>query len=112
MKNGKIFIPGGFEIYLNDELHCEDGPAKSTSDKFVGGNEIITEYYLNGLKHREDGPALLHKKGKKILVAEFWVNGKFISKVDLSQEVKKFNLHSKLENSLNTKKPKEKKNKI
>ena len=35
MKNGKFNIIGGWAIYKDDGLHCEDGPAKFTSEKSV-----------------------------------------------------------------------------
>ena len=46
--------------FLNDKLHCEDGPAI----EYAGGTK---EWYLNGKRHRTDGPAFECYNGTK-----FW----------------------------------------
>ena len=46
--------------YLDDKLHCEDGPAIEWAD----GDK---EWYLNGKLHREDGPAIEYANGTR-----FW----------------------------------------
>ena len=57
MKNGLIVDRRGSKRqYLNDNLHCEDGPA----EELANGDKL---WYLNGKRHREDGPA------------EEWANG-------------------------------------
>lgn len=85
MKNGKFNIIGGWAIYKDDGLHCEDGPAKFTSDKFVGGNESKSEWWLNWKLHRENGPAIIQKKGNKIISKEWWLFGREYTKEEFNQ---------------------------
>ena len=51
--------------YLNDKLHCKDGPAIEVPDG-------TKEWWLNGKLHREDGPAVECTDGTK----QWLLNGK------------------------------------
>ena len=50
--------------FLNDKLHCEDGPAI----EYAGGTKL---WYLNGKLHRVDGPAVEYSDKSK----EWYLNG-------------------------------------
>ncbi len=52
------------EKFLNDELHCDDGPAILYSD----GTEL---YWKHGRLHREGGPAVKWANNTE----EYWVDG-------------------------------------
>ena len=52
------YADGGKEWYLNGKLHREDGPAVELAD----GSKVWT---LNGKRHREDGPAVEFPDGEK-----------------------------------------------
>ena len=55
--------------YLNDKLHCEDGPAIESA----GGTKY---WYLNGKQHRTDGPAVEYANGTKYWVKYWYLNDK------------------------------------
>lgn len=73
MKNGRFENIDGYEYYLNDILHREDGPAmEKYGEQYwainghlhrIGGPAFIgkysIQYYQDGNLHREDGPALI-----------------------------------------------------
>ena len=63
----KTLSNGDKEWFLNDKLHCEDGPAIEYPD----GSKY---WYLNGKLHREDGPAIEYADGTKV----WYLNGKEI----------------------------------
>ena len=54
----KVTTNGTKYWYLNDQLHCEHGPAIEWWDG-------TKEYYLNDQLHREDGPAIVYPNGNK-----------------------------------------------
>ena len=64
----KVFPDGGCAWYLDDELHCEHGPA-------IVGSDGSREWWLKGLLHREDGPAIVNSDGSR-----FWfLNGALLT---------------------------------
>ncbi len=103
MKNGKFNIIGGWAIYKDDGLHCEDGPAKFTSEKSVGGNHTRTEYWINWKLHREDGPAIILKRGNKIILKEWWIFGNEYTEEEFKKWETKKQLNEKLQKNLNEK---------
>lgn len=55
--------------YVNDKLHCDDGPA-------IICKNGVKYWYKHGLRHREDGPAI---ESIKYCEANFWYyEGKYI----------------------------------
>jgi len=105
-------IPNGWYIdeygnkfhYLNDFLHCEDGPAVINTDgtqswyvngvrhredgpAFININEH-QEWFLNGKHHREDGPAVIWKDGKQA----WFVNGNRISDEEIKRWKDQYNI--------------------
>ena len=61
----EVYDNGTKHWYLNDKLHCEDGPAAERAD----GTKF---WYLNGQLHREDKPAVEFANGTK----HWYLNGK------------------------------------
>ena len=54
----RVYDDGGKYWLLNDNLHCEHGPAF----EWAGGGK---SWYLNGKVHREGGPAVEWADGEK-----------------------------------------------
>lgn len=66
MKNGWIVNQHGVRYhYVNDEIHCDDGPAIETSS----GAKL---WYNNNKLHNDNGPAIVNSSGSK----EWWFNDK------------------------------------
>jgi len=56
--------------YLNDEIHCEHGPA-------IIATEGVKAWLIKGKLHREDGPAIEWvSKQPNNSYKEWWLNGK------------------------------------
>ena len=73
----------GKRWYLNDQLHCEDGPAV----EWPNGDK---EWFLNGKRHREDGAAVIWYRGNRTI--RYWyLNDKKITKKEFEKrtEIKK-----------------------
>ena len=64
--------------YLNDKLHCKDGPAIEYPDG-------TKEWWLNGKLHREDGPAREWGDEHK----EWYLNGKIYTEKMYYSKMKK-----------------------
>lgn len=66
IKNGWILNPyGNKRHYINDKLHCDDGPAVI----FRSGTKY---WFKENLRHREDGPAVESVAG----YCSWWYEGK------------------------------------
>ena len=64
--------------YLDDKLHCEDGPAV----EYVNGNKL---WYLDGKLHRTDGHAVEYADGTK----EWYLNDVQYTEAEWSKRVQK-----------------------
>lgn len=72
MKNGWIEdISGTKYHYVNDQIHCDDGPAVVYYD----GDK---EWFINGKRHRENGPACEYSMSFNRCKTYWYYNGEHI----------------------------------
>jgi hypothetical protein len=70
--NFRTIVSGGHTTHLvNNQLHCDDGPAIVCNI----GNHLYHEYYYAGILHRIDGPARIIWNNSKITHVEYYYMG-------------------------------------